>query len=52
MKKLQVSYTILHEVEVPDDVTTEEIEDLVEENASECGLYPFCNDIEYEVVNA
>lgn len=51
-KVLRMTFTILHQTNVPDDFTDEEVEELVEEFAGEAGFWPLCNDIEWEVEDA
>ena len=51
-KVLRMTFTILHQTEVPDDFTDEEAKELVEEFAGEAGFLTLCNDIEWEVEDA
>ena len=50
MKKVQITYTILNAIEVPDDWTEEEIDEAVSNNAYDLGIWGITNDVEWEVV--
>lgn len=47
MKTVQISYTILDTVEVDDGATRFEIDQIVEDNAHELGIYNLVNDVEW-----
>ena len=47
MKTIQISYTILDTIEVDDDVTRFEIDQIVEDNAHELSIYDLINDVEW-----
>ena len=47
MKTIQISYTILDIIEVDDDMTRFEIDQIVEDNAYELGIYDLVNDVEW-----
>lgn len=48
MKFVQVSYTILETIEVEDDITADEVEELLEQDMWEKGIYNIINDIEWQ----
>lgn len=50
MKKIQIAYTILDTIEVPDDWTEEEIGAAVFDNAFDHGICGMIDDTEWEVV--
>lgn len=47
MKTVRISYTIVDSVEVDDDATPNEIQNYIEDNAMELGIYDFINDMEW-----
>ena len=49
MKVLRMSFTILHQMEVPDDFTDEDCEELVDIYASENGFERLYNDKEWDL---
>ena len=51
MKVLRISYTVLHEEEVPDDFTWEQGKEIVEELAEEYFVDGFYSDVEWQVDN-
>lgn len=50
-KMLRMSFTILNEIEVPDDVTDEECEELVQEFMEKVGIDDIYNDIEWDLTD-
>lgn len=48
MKFVQVSYTILETIEVEDDITADGVEELLEQDMWEKGIYNIVNDIEWQ----
>lgn len=48
MKLVRVSYTILETIEVDDDITTKGVEELLEQDMWEKGIYNIVNDIEWQ----
>lgn len=50
MKQIQISYTILDIIEVPDNWTDEEIDEAVSNNAYDLGIWGMIDDAEWEVV--
>ena len=48
MKFVQVSYTILEVIEVEDDITADGVEELLEQDMREKGIYNIVNDIEWQ----
>ena len=51
MKVLRMCFSVLNEVPVPDDITDEEAEAIVEEFMEETGLDLIYNDKEWQVDN-
>ena len=51
MKFVQVSYTILETIEVKDDITGDEVEELLEQDMRKKGIYYIVNDIEWQYAN-
>lgn len=49
MAWLSVSYTLLASFDVPDDITPDEIEEIVENHASKEGFWDSVNDIEWDL---
>ena len=47
MKTVHISYTILDTLKLNDDVTPDEIENYIADNAKELGIYDFMNDVEW-----
>ena len=47
MKTVQISYIIRDTIEVDDDMTRFEIDQSVEDNAHELGIYDLVNDVEW-----
>ena len=47
MKFVQVSYTILETLEVKDAITADEVEELLEQDMWEKGIYEIINDMEW-----
>jgi hypothetical protein len=47
MKYVQVSYTLLDVLEVPEDFTPDDIEERVEIDMREKGIYNLVNDVEW-----
>ncbi|MBQ4122268.1 hypothetical protein IJD44_00865 [bacterium] len=50
MREIQVSYTILDIINVPDDCSDDEIQETVEGHAMDLGIYQLVNDIEWNEV--
>ena len=50
MKMIQIIYTVLDTIEVPDNWTEEEIDEAVSNNALDRGIYGMVDDTEWEVV--
>lgn len=51
-KILRMNFTILHQVEVSDDITDEECEAIVQEFAEEVDIDHLYGDVEWEVNDA
>ena len=51
MKFVQVSYTLLETIEVEDNITPDEVEELLEQDMWEKGIYNMVNDIEWNYVD-
>ena len=47
MREINVSYTILDIIVVPDECSYDEIQEVVEGHAMDLGIYNICNDIEW-----
>lgn len=47
MKYIYVAYTLLETMEVPDDITPDGIEELLDEDLREKGIYDIVNDVEW-----
>ena len=50
MKSIQIAYTVLDIIEVPDNWTEEEIDEAVSDNALDRGIYGMIDDTEWQVV--
>ena len=50
MREIQVSYTILDIINVPDDCSDDEIQETVEGHAMDLGIYQLVNDIEWNEI--
>ena len=50
MRDIQITYTILDTIEVPDNWTEENIEVAISDNAMDRGIYCIVDDTEWEVV--
>ena len=50
MKRIQIIYTVLDAIDVPDNWTEEEIYDAVSDNALDRGIWGMVDDIEWKVV--
>ena len=47
MKYINVSYTLLETHEVPDDFTPDDIEEMLENDMRDKGIYNMVNDVEW-----
>lgn len=50
MKKIQIVYTVLDTIDVPDNWTEEEIDAAVSDNANDLGIWGMIDDTEWEVI--
>ena len=50
MKKIQIVYTVLDTIDVPDNWTEKEIDEAVSYNALDLGIWGMVDDAEWEVV--
>ena len=50
MKRIQIIYTVLDAIDVPDNWSEEEIYVAVSDNANDRGIWGMVDDIEWEVV--
>lgn len=48
-KMLRMNFSILNQIEVPDDITDEECEELVQEFMAEVGIEGIYNDKEWDL---
>lgn len=50
MKRIQITYTIIDAIKVPDNWTEEEIDEAVSNNTYDLGIWGKVDDAEWEVV--
>lgn len=50
MKRIQIIYTVIDTIEIPDNWTEEEIDEAVSNNANDLGIWVMVDDVKWEVI--